>query len=159
VLDGRSYATLQPVPKIDLDDYKQTLIERFANPKIQDRLPRLCLNSAAKIPKFILGSLRDALRQEGAIDYMSLAIVAWCRYLKGQDDQGNPIPIDDPMANILTQRARSGGSDPRALLSLFEIFGDLPHSSRFVETITNSLRSLDEFGVKEMLARQGLKEY
>jgi mannitol 2-dehydrogenase len=113
----------------------------------------LCLNSAAKIPKFILGSLRDALRQEGAIDYMSLAIVAWFRYLKGQDDRGNPIPIDDPMANILTQRARSGGSDPRALLSLFEIFGDLPQSSRFVEAVADRLRSLAEFGAKGMLAR------
>jgi mannitol 2-dehydrogenase len=29
--------TLQPVPGIDLDDYKKTLIERFSNPKIRDR--------------------------------------------------------------------------------------------------------------------------
>ncbi|MGL4620925.1 MAG: mannitol dehydrogenase family protein, partial [Chroococcidiopsis sp.] len=145
--------TLQPVPGIDLDDYKQTLIQRFANPKIQDRLPRLCLNSAAKMPKFILGSLRDALRQDGAIDYMSLTIAAWFRYLKGQDDRGNPIEIDDPMADILTQRARSGGSDPRPLLSLSEIFGDLSRSSRFVETVGNYLRNLDEFGAKGTLAR------
>nr|WP_242038600.1 mannitol dehydrogenase family protein [Chroococcidiopsis sp. [FACHB-1243]] len=145
--------TLQPVPGIDLDDYKQTLIQRFANPKIQDRLPRLCLNSAAKMPKFILGSLRDALQQDGAIDYMSLTIAAWFRYLKGQDDRGNAIEIDDPMADILTQRARSGGSDPRPLLSLSEIFGDLSRSSRFVETVGNYLRSLDEFGAKGTLAR------
>ena len=56
---------------IDLDDYRQTLIERFANPKIYDQLPRLCLNSSAKMPKFVLGSLRDALRQEGARLYVS----------------------------------------------------------------------------------------
>jgi mannitol 2-dehydrogenase len=145
--------TLQPVPGIDLDAYKQTLIQRFANPKIQDRLPRLCLNSAAKMPKFILGSLRDALRQDGAIDYLSLTIAAWFRYLKGQDDRGNPIEIDDPMADILTQRAHSGGSDPRPLLSLSEIFGDLPQSSRFVEAVSKRLHSLDEFGAKETLAR------
>ncbi len=28
---------LQPVPGIDLDEYKKTLIERFSNPKIRDR--------------------------------------------------------------------------------------------------------------------------
>ncbi|NHC38250.1 mannitol dehydrogenase family protein [Scytonema millei VB511283] len=145
--------TLQPLPGIDLDDYKQTLIQRFANPKIQDRLPRLCLNSAAKMPKFILGSLRDALRQDGAIDYLSLTIAAWFRYLKGQDDRGNPIEIDDPMADILTQRARSSGSDPRPLLSLAEIFGDLSRSSRFVETVSKHLHNLDEFGAKGTLAR------
>ncbi|MBH8573965.1 hypothetical protein I8752_13220 [Nostocaceae cyanobacterium CENA369] len=32
-------------------------------PKIRDRLLRLCLNSSAKMPKFILSSIRDALHQ------------------------------------------------------------------------------------------------
>jgi mannitol 2-dehydrogenase len=154
--------TLQPVPGIDLDDYKKTLIERFANPKIRDQLPRLCLNSSAKMPKFVLGSLRDALRQEGAIakrcceaqiDYMSLTVAAWFRYLNGKDDQGNPIPIDDPMADILAQRAREGGSDPKPLLSLSEIFGDLTQSSRFVEAVTAKLYSLHESGAKGTLAQ------
>ncbi|HEY9666827.1 MAG TPA: mannitol dehydrogenase family protein, partial [Coleofasciculaceae cyanobacterium] len=145
--------TLQPLPGIDLDDYKKTLIERFANPKIRDQLPRLCLNSSAKMPKFVLGSLRDALRQEGAINYMSLTVAAWFRYLNGQDDQGNPMPIDDPMADILTQKARSGGSDPRALLSLSEIFGDLPQSSHFIKVVTSKLHSLYELGTKGTLAQ------
>ena len=145
--------TLEPVPGIDLDDYKKTLIERFANPTIRDQLPRLCLNSSAKIPKFVLGSLRDALRQEGAIDYMSLTIAAWFRYLNGLNDQGNPIAIDDPIADTLTQLARSTNSDPKQLLNLTEIFGDLPQSSPFVESVTNHLHSLYEFGAKETLAK------
>jgi mannitol 2-dehydrogenase len=29
--------TLQPVPGIDLDEYKKTLLERFSNPKTRDR--------------------------------------------------------------------------------------------------------------------------
>jgi mannitol 2-dehydrogenase len=145
--------TLQPVPGIDLDDYKKTLIERFANPKIRDQLPRLCLNSSAKVPKWVLSPLRDKLQQGGAIDYMSLTVAAWFRYLNGQDDQGNPMPIDDPMADILTQRVREGGSDPKPLLSLSEIFGDLPQSSRFVDTVAEKLRSLHEFGAKGTLAQ------
>jgi mannitol 2-dehydrogenase len=91
--------TLQPVPGIDLDEYKKTLIERFSNPKIRDRLPRLCLNGSAKIPKFVLGSLRDKLQLGGAIDYLSLIIAAWCQYLNGYDDQNRSIPIDDPLAD------------------------------------------------------------
>ena len=144
--------TLQPVPGVDLDDYKKTLIARFANPKIRDQLSRLCLNGAAKMPKFILGSLRDKLQQGGPIDYLSLTVAAWCRYLNGSDDQGRPITIDDPMADLLTQLARSGGSDPRPLLSLSEIFGDLPQSPRFVETVATKLNSLYEFGAKGTLA-------
>ncbi|MBP5975446.1 mannitol dehydrogenase family protein [Brasilonema sp. CT11] len=145
--------TLQPVPGIDLDNYKNTLIERFANPKIRDQLPRLCLNSSAKMPKFVLGSLRDALQQEGAIDYISLTIAAWFRYLNGQDDQGNPIAIDDPIADILTQLARSSGFDPKPLLSLSQIFGDLSQSSRFVESVSNHLHKLYQFGAKQTLVQ------
>ncbi|MFQ4141634.1 mannitol dehydrogenase family protein [Chlorogloeopsis sp. ULAP02] len=145
--------TLQPVPGINLDDYKKTLIERFANPKIQDQLPRLCLNSSAKMPKFVLGSVRDALQQEGAIDCMSLTVAAWFRYLKGQDDQGKPIPIDDLMADILTQLACSSSSDPKPLLNLTEIFGDLSRSSRFVNAVTNHSHSLYEFGAKQTLVQ------
>ena len=33
---------LPPPDGIDLDDYKQALLKRFANPAIADQLPRLC---------------------------------------------------------------------------------------------------------------------
>jgi mannitol 2-dehydrogenase len=145
--------TLQPVPGIDLANYKQTLVERFANPKIRDQLPRLCLNSAAKMPKFVLGSLRDALQQGDAIAWMSLTVAAWFRYLNGQDQQGQAIAIDDPMADVLTQRAHAGGPDPQPLLSLTEIFGDLSQSPRFTESVTQHLHSLYELGVQETLTR------
>ena len=146
-------STLQPVPGIDLDDYKKTLIERFANPKIRDQLPRLCLNSSPKIPKFLLGSLRDKLRQDGPIDYMSLTLAAWFRYLTGQDEQGRPIPIDDPLAEVLTQTARASGADPVPLLNFSEIFGELSQSPRLAETVAGHLRSLYEVGTQETLAR------
>lgn len=145
--------TLQPVPGIDLDDYKKTLIERFANPKIRDQLPRLCLNSSAKLPKWVLAPLREKLRQNSAINYISLTIAAWFRYLNGQDDQGKPIAIDDPMAEILTQRAQSSDSDPSSLLGLSELFGDLPQSSSFVENVARQLQNLYQLGAKETLTK------
>lgn len=145
--------TLQPVPGIDLDNYKRTLIERFSNPKIRDQLPRVSLNGSAKMPKWVLPPLREKLQRDGTIDYLSLTVAAWFRYLNGQDDQGNPITVDDPMADILTQRAQSGGSDPRSLLSLTGTFGDLAQSSHFVELVTNHLRRLSEPGAKETLSQ------
>ncbi|MBD2113743.1 MULTISPECIES: mannitol dehydrogenase family protein [Cyanophyceae] len=145
--------TLHPVPGIDVTQYKQTLVERFSNPKIRDQLPRLCLNSSAKIPKWALGSLRDKLEQNGAIDYLSLTIAAWFRYLNGKDDQGHDMPIDDPMADTLTERAKLGGTDPMPLLNLTEVFGDLSQSSRFVEAVTQYLHQLHELGTEATLAK------
>lgn len=143
--------TLKPLPGIDFSEYKQTLIERFSNPKIRDQLPRLCLNSSAKLPKWALGSLRDKLEQGGSIDYLSLTIAAWFRYLNGKDDQGRVLPIDDPMADILMKKARASGSDPTELLNLTEIFGNLPQSVRLVETVTNYLQQLYESGTQSTL--------
>ncbi|MBE9113356.1 mannitol dehydrogenase family protein [Nodosilinea sp. LEGE 07298] len=143
--------TLHPVPGIDVSEYKQTLVERFSNPKIRDQLARLCLNSSAKLPKWALESVRDQLERDGAIDYLSLTIAAWFRYLNGKDDQGQEMPVDDPMASTLTERAQSGGKDPMPLLNLTEIFGDLPQSSRFVEAVTNYLHQLYESGTRKTL--------
>jgi mannitol 2-dehydrogenase len=63
----------------------------FPIPKFAIGKPSLCLNGSVKIPKFVLGSLRDKLELEGAIDYLSLTIAAWCRYINSHDEQGQPI--------------------------------------------------------------------
>jgi mannitol 2-dehydrogenase len=144
-------STLKTVPGMELTAYKRTLIERFANPKIQDQLPRLCLNGAAKMPKFVLGSVRDRLQQSASVNYLGLVVAAWCRYLQGKDDQGRRIEIDDPMAEVLTERANHPDA-PRSILHLTEIFGeDLPQSQAFVEAITTHFRSLCDRGAKATL--------
>ena len=150
--------TLKRLPDVDFEKYKQTLIKRFSNSKIRDQLPRLCLNSSAKLPKWALGSLRDLLEQGGSIDYLSLTIAAWFRYLQGEDDQGEGMPIDDPMAEVLMEKAQEGGSDPMPLLGLTEIFGDLPKSLRFTEAVASHLQQFYEVGVREVLTEHLRKD-
>ncbi len=45
---------LAPVPGVDLEEYKRTLIERFANSQIRDTIARLCAESSDRSPKFLL---------------------------------------------------------------------------------------------------------
>ena len=143
--------TLAPLPGVDIKEYKQTLIERFANPKVSDRLSRLCLNSSDKLPKFIFGSLRDKLEQDGSIDYLSFTIALWLRYLQGTDEQGEPLTIEDARADLLTERARLAGSDPQPLLDIEEIFGDLALSPPFVEAVTKYRGEIDRLGTNVAL--------
>ena len=65
-MDGEATPTLSPVPGIDLDDYKQQLIERFANPEIRDTLARLCAESSDRIPKWLVPVIRHNLDAGGA---------------------------------------------------------------------------------------------
>lgn len=146
-------STLPPLPGIQLGSYKKTLIERFANPKVRDQLSRLCLNGSDKIPKFILGSLRDKLAQGESVTYLSFAIALWFRYLNGTNEQGHPLPIDDPMASMLTEKALVGKDDPTPLLNIKTIFGSLSESSVFVTAVAHHLQQLYALGTQETLSR------
>ena len=61
----RRRPTLEPVPGVDLDDYKHQLIERFANPEIKDTLARLCAESSDRIPKWLVPVIRHQLAHDG----------------------------------------------------------------------------------------------
>ncbi|MGB7088004.1 MAG: mannitol dehydrogenase family protein [Phormidesmis sp.] len=145
--------TLPTLPGVNIGDYKQTLIERFSNPKVRDQLSRLCLNGSDKLPKFILGSLRDKLEQGGSIDYLSFTIAVWFRYLSGKDEQGQPLSIDDPMAATLIEKAQRGGSDPTPLLSMTEIFGELSESNRLTDAIADYLQQLYASDTQKVLTQ------
>ena len=145
---------LKPVPGIDLDAYKETLVERFANPTIKDQATRICLDGSAKMPKFILPTIREQLARGGSVRRLSLAVASWCRFLAGTDEQGKPIEIQDPMADELHRHASTGGKDPRPFLGMREIFGDdLPKSTVFVEQVGDALQSLYAVGARATLAR------
>ncbi|MEL7070838.1 MAG: mannitol dehydrogenase family protein [Cyanobacteria bacterium J06581_3] len=143
--------TLPSFPDVDLGDYKQTLIERFSNPKVRDQLSRLCLNSSDKLPKFVLGSLRDKLEQDGSINYLSFTVAAWFRYLNGVDEQGKALPIEDAIAATLKEKAQAGGNDPTQLLNITAIFGELSESERFTAAVANHLRQLYASGTQSVL--------
>ena len=83
---------------------------------------------------------------------MAFTVAAWFRYLTGKDDNGNPMPINDPMEARLTETARRGGADASAMLGLRELFGDeLPKPNAFSEEVARALKSFYERGAKATL--------
>ena len=139
--------TLSAVPGVDLNEYKKTLIERFANPAIKDQLARIGTEGSARIPKFVLPIVVDQLARKGQITMCAFTVAAWFRYLTGVDDKGNNIPIIEPMEAKVCPLAQQGGADPTAMLSLHELFGaDLPQSPAFVDEVSRALRSFYEKG-------------
>jgi mannitol 2-dehydrogenase len=143
---------LPPVPGVDLTEYKQTLLTRFANPRIADQVARLCLDGSPKMPKFLLPSVREQLARGHVPPMLTLAVAGWFRYLQGHDDAGRAITVQDPMAVTLQVRARAGGDDPRPLLGLREVFGDLGDSAPFVAALQSDLQQLRAEGARATLA-------
>lgn len=140
--------TLPPVPGVDLDDYRSTLIERFSNPHVRDTLARLCAETSDRIPKFLLPSVRDNLAAGGPIDHSALVVAAWARYAEGVDDAGHPIEVVDPLREQLMAAAARQREEPTAFLAQRDIFGDLVDDPRFRDAYLRALASLHTVGAR-----------
>jgi len=150
-MDREATPTLPPVPGVDLAAYKQTLIERFANPEVRDTLARLCAESSDRIPKWLLPVIRRQLANGGEIDRAALVVAAWARYAEGVDEQGEPIEVVDRLRDKIMAAASRQREDRTAFLEDRNLFGDLVDDRRFVAAYTSSLESLYAGGARATL--------
>jgi mannitol 2-dehydrogenase len=139
------------VPGVDLDEYKDTLIERFSNPEVRDTIARLCAESSDRIPKWLLPVIRHQLATGGELKRSAAVVASWARYAEGVDERGEPIEVVDRLADTLTAAAKRQRSDPDAFIANREVFGDLVDEERFVEAYRWALRSLHERGARATL--------
>jgi mannitol 2-dehydrogenase len=156
-MDREVTPVLDEVPGIDLNKYKDTLIERFGNQNIKDQVSRICLQSSAKIPKFLLPTIRDQLKAGGPVMISALIIAAWCRYAERIDESGRRYDIEDDMKDILQEKALLSHRDNLAFLQIESIFGDLIKSKRFTDEYIQSLNSIYREGIAET-AKNTLKK-
>jgi mannitol 2-dehydrogenase len=143
---------LPDIPGVDINQYSNTLIERFSNPTIMDQLPRICLNASGKIPQFIMPSIAEAIWVTGPFRRLCFVTAAWFHYINGVDDRGNTFEVDDPMREELQAKARAGGANPAELLSIKNLFGDdLRGDKRFLQEVTTAMESISRDGVLKTL--------
>lgn len=152
-MDSEATPTLRPVPGIDLPDYKRTLIERFANPGIKDTIARLCFGSSDRIPKWLLPVVRENLKTGAPVRLSAATLASWARYAEGVDEQGQPIDVQDQLADILVPLARSQHDHPTAFIENTAVFGDLAREPRFVEAYLWALDSLHRDGARATLEK------
>ena len=149
LMDRETGPTLMPVPGIDLPRYKQQLIDRFANRAIRDTAQRV--NTDAPV-NYLLEPIRDRLASDQPIDLLALGLAAWCRRLTGRGEQGEPIAVIHPMADLLASKAREGGKDPSPLLSITELFGPVGRDPRLVSAVGGWLAAIYDNGMMATMA-------
>ncbi|MFI2285603.1 mannitol dehydrogenase family protein [Nocardia beijingensis] len=147
-MDAEATPTLRAVPGVDLDDYKRTLLDRFANPAIGDTIARLCAESSDRIPKWLLPVARAQLATGGPIDCAAAVVASWARYAEGIDEQGQPIEVVDRLRDRLVPLARRQREQPTVFLGERSLFGDLIDHPRFVTAYLAALDSLHSRGAR-----------
>ncbi len=150
-MDREATPTLEPVPGIDLDEYKHQLIERFSNAQVKDTVARLCAESSDRIPKWLLPVIRHNLETGGEILRSTAVVASWARYAEGVDEQGRPIEVVDQLRDVLMAAAKRQRDDPLAFIRNRDVFGDLIDDERFVSTYRSVLSSLHTKGARATL--------
>jgi mannitol 2-dehydrogenase len=150
-MDQEATPTLAPVPGVDLDGYKHTLLERFSNPQIRDTVARICAESSDRIPKWLLPVVREQLANGGEIRRSAAVVASWARYAEGIDEAGQPIEVVDRLRDSLMQAARRQREDPDAFIANRDVFGDLVDQKPFVSAYRSALASLHQRGARATL--------
>lgn len=154
-MDEEVTPILGQIEGVDLEKYKDSLAERFANPNIKDSLSRICSESAAKLPKFLIPTLRENLNNGGRIQYATFILAAWCYYSdKGINENGEALEIIDEQKETLHQVAQGTENNWSAFLYQSEIFGNLSDNERFVSTYTMMIQAIyDERDIRKLMRR------
>jgi len=150
-MDTEATPTLMPVPGIDLPKFKQTAIERFANPGVRDTIVRLCFGSSDRIPQWLVPVIKENLRSGEPVRLSAATVASWARYAEGVDEQGEPIDVQDNLADSLVPLAKSQLEYPTAFIENTALFDDLAEQPRFVEAYLWALDSLHRDGARATL--------
>lgn len=142
-MDKEATPVLDKVEGIDLNSYKDSLLERFANPNIKDTVSRICSESSAKLPKFLIATIEENLAGDGSIQFATLVIAAWCYYSdKGIDKDGHPIEIIDALGTELHQAAQGTETDSLVFIRQESLFGKLAQNERFAKLYANMIEKI-----------------
>jgi mannitol 2-dehydrogenase len=147
-MDQEATPTLGNLGDINLEKYKDSLLERFQNITIKDLVSRICLESSAKLPIFLLPTIRAQLQGGGEFARAAFVVAAWCKYNDGVDENGHTYVIEDALRDELTRAAALSHQNPIRFLEIEPVFGDLAKNQPFVDAFLSSLEMLRSKKVK-----------
>lgn len=142
-----------PAPaNTDLELYKETLIERFANTSVSDQISRLCFDGISKFPVYIIPNLGKMIADRKDISRIAFLVAAYRHYLKFKiDDNGQSFDIAEPWITqedlqILASDEALDFLDFSALKSI-----NLKASEDFTKHFTDFAQQLTNKSVKSVL--------
>ena len=140
------------ITNVDLDQYADSLLERFANPALKHKTWQIAMDGSQKLPQRMLDGIRVHLARQSEWPLLALGIAGWMRYVSGIDDSGEIIDIRDPMSDKIRTIVEQSTESERvsALLSLHEIFAtDLAQNPHFVDTVERAWQRIAQYGAHQ----------
>jgi mannitol 2-dehydrogenase len=137
----------------NLETYKQTLIERFANRSVSDQLSRLCFDGISKFPVYVMPNLKKMIGSGQDTKRLAFLFAAYRHYLKYKEDDNNvSFEVAEPWLSPEDEKYIES-DNPVDFLSLSAFKStNLKEANSFVELYVNFVASIKQDGVSPVLA-------
>ncbi len=142
-------------PGVSLAEYQSSLIQRFANPAVEDRLQRLAQDTSAKFQQALVPPLVSRLQRKLPVECATTAIALWIVYLhRLQYDQQEKAGYQDLRKDALLTRATTAVCTTNSAYFLdfaLPLPADCVAAAR--AGVEKHLRGMKAIGVGEYVAR------
>lgn len=146
--------SFQAPAELDVARYSADIFRRFENPSVRHLLAQIAWDGSQKLPMRLIPIIQDNLAAGRSIAKLTLAVAAWCRFIRLRASQQNQgVPLVDPLAPQLLAvaaqcSANSSNADAGTEIALFltldAVFpAKLALDSRFVAALKQAYRRLD----------------
>ena len=93
--------TLTAPPGMSIDSYINELLQRFSNPALHHKTYQIAMDGSQKLPQRLLHTIEERLMNQCEVECLSFAVACWLRYTMAFDLKGDPIEVQDPLADEL----------------------------------------------------------
>lgn len=154
VIDDDILPTLTAPAGIDLAEYRDSVLERFANPSLAHTTAQVAMDGSQKLPVRILGTAADRLAAGATPHGLALVVAAWIGYVAASTAPGGHT-LDDPIAAVLQGAVGSATElreHPEAvvgrMLALREVFpAEVGESQLFRDAVVAQLATVQRLAV------------
>ena len=156
MIDDDILPTLTAPAGIDLAEYRDSVLERFANPSLAHTTAQVAMDGSQKLPVRILGTVADRLAAGATPHGLALVVAAWISYVAASTAGGHTL--DDPIAAVL-QKAVGSETELREhpaavvgrMLALREVFpAEVGDSVAFRAAVVAQLATVQQLTVRQL---------
>jgi fructuronate reductase len=149
IMDSEITPTVNCPVGMDLDQYKTSILNRFANPDIAYRTAQVATDGSQKLPQRIFPTIEQQLGEQSLTPGLILVVAAWLQCYGGRADDAKVISITDPMADkivALYNLFPDAGDLVRSIAKETDQFGVLANNELFLLELTKALAQLRSLG-------------
>jgi mannitol 2-dehydrogenase len=139
--------TLPAVPGVDLDDYCDSLIERFGSRAVRDTLARQVVSSSDRLPKFVVPVI-SAREGEEPGRFGAFTLAAWSAWLEEAFAGGSSGVADGRVELLRAAVKREESGEVGALLKISAIFGDLGEDPKLQAAYAKYRAAIQHDGIR-----------